>query len=327
MLLAEMRDAAPCSLRRLRTGFSKLGVTLGFALSLSTNAMPQNLSASDTAVAQLLMSRVGPSSEVAIVEAKKAGMQDIRPHTLTASERSEVEAALSALPALNRRVLVRKLHHLAFLDGIPGQGSGLTSEDAKTGLYDITLRASLLGESLSEFLTTKERRVFVADGSGITVTVSGAGVDALTYVLLHESAHVVDRICGTTSGTHGRFNQGVWSSLHGMTDVFASSVAGNTYFRGSKPIEFARATTVFDSLALTPFVSLYSTASAEEDFAELLAWREIMTQHHGTLTIAMKEGRGARLKSWDPLTFPKVQQRFIEVDKLLASQGYCEDRL
>ena len=67
---------------------------------------------------------------------------------------------------------------------------GLPLPVANTGLYDITLRASILNEPLSTFLTTKERRIFTDDGSGITVTVEGTGADALTYVLLHESTRM-----------------------------------------------------------------------------------------------------------------------------------------
>ena len=269
------------------------------------------------------MARVGPPSQSAIDEFKKAGMEGVRPHTLTAPERAKVATALASLPALNRHVLDKKLRYLAFVDGIPGEGTGLTGQIEKTGLYDITLRASIVNELLSSFLTTKERRVFSDDGSGITVAVEGTGTDALTYVLLHESTHVVDSACGITAEPHSQFTAGIWAAHREMVSELASSMAATTYFHGGHPIGIGKAATVYDALAQTPFVSLYATASRNEDFAELVAWDEVLKQHEGSLVIEVHDAHGNILKRWEPLTFPKVQKRFSEVNELLASQASC----
>lgn len=273
-----------------------------------------------------LMARVGSPSKLAMKEFKKAGMQGVTPHILTAEERSTVEAALASLPALNKRVLEKKLHSLSFVDGIPGEGTGLPSPNAKTGLYDITLRASIVDESLSTFLTTKERRVFVDDGSGTTVTVAGTGTNALTYVLLHESSHVVDKGCGITANPHSRFVDGIWASLKEMTPSVAA-ITPRTYFRGGSKLPAAEAEATYVALSRTPFVSLYATASEAEDFAELVAWHEILKQHQGDLVIEVTDARGKTLKQWDPLTFPGVEGRFANVDELLTSQSDCRNLL
>ncbi len=270
-----------------------------------------------------LMTRVGPPSQEAVDEFKKAGMEDVRPHSLTAPERAKVQAALASLPALNRHVLEKNLHYLAFVDGIPGEGTGLTSPVANSGLYDITLRASILDEPLSTFLTSKEHRVFADDGSGITVAIKGTGTDALTYVLLHESTHVVDKSCGITAEPHNPFTAGIWVSQKEMIPALASSLAATTYFRTGHTLGVGKATTVYDALAQTPFVSLYATATDQEDFAELVAWREIQRQHHGDLVIEVDNARGKALGRWDPLTFPEVQTRFADLDELLASPETC----
>ena len=106
---------------------------------------------------------------------------------LTPAERRRIEEVLAGLPALHRGVLEKKLRRLSFVDGIPGQGTGLTSRVEGSDQFDITLRASLFGESLSDYLTNKEGRLFAADGSGRTVRVEASGADALTYVLLGAS--------------------------------------------------------------------------------------------------------------------------------------------
>ena len=306
--------------RRMRLQI--LVAALGIALMPLANATQKDSPQNEAAGVEVLMARVAPPSQEAVDAFKKAGMEDIRPHMLTASERARVEAVLASLPSLNRHVLEKKLHHLAFVDGIPGEGTGLTSSVAKTGLYDITLRASILDELLLTFLTTKERRVFTDDGSGIRVTVKGTGTDTLTYVLLHESTHVMDKSCGITAEPGSQFVTGIWTNQKEMVPALASSVAATTYFRGG-PLKVGRAAPVYDALAQTPFVSLYATASAQEDFAESVAWHEILKQHHGNLVIEMNDASGNTLRRWEPLTFPEVQTRFADVDELLASQIPC----
>jgi hypothetical protein len=295
------------------------------ALIPLAHATLQDSSQRETAGVEALMARVGPPSQLAIQEFKDAGMEAVKPHTLTASERTKVEIALASLPRLHKRVLEKKLHYLAFVDGIPGIGTGLTSLDAKTGLYDITLRASILDEPLSTFLTNKERRVFTDDGSGLTVTMSGTGTDALTYILLHESTHVVDKSCGITTDPHSRFTADIWVSQKSMVPSLASSAVATTTFRGGHPLGVGQATTVYGALAQSPFASLYSTAAATEDLAELVAWREVLIQHQGSLVIEVNDASGKTLRQWEPLTFPRVQKRFEEVDELLASPATCRN--
>jgi hypothetical protein len=55
----------------------------------------------------------------------------------------DYQAALASLPTPNRQMFDKRLHSLAFVDGITGEGTGLTSPGANSGSYDITLRASI----------------------------------------------------------------------------------------------------------------------------------------------------------------------------------------
>lgn len=323
--LSSSRITDPCKYRtpNQRIRMAILIAVMGITQMPLAFAAEQNLQQSEKAEVASLMTRVGPPSQSAVDEFKKAGMEGVRPHILTAPERAKVEAALASLPSLNRRVLDKELRYLAFVDGIPGEGTGLTGQVDKTGLYDITLRASIVDESLSSFLTTKERRVFSDDGSGIAVTVRGTGTDALTYVLLHESTHVVDSACGITAEPHSQFTSGIWAAHREMVSELASSTAATTYFHGGHTIGIGKAAAVYDALAQTPFVSLYATASRNEDFAELVAWDEVLKQHEGNLVIEVNDTHGKILERWEPLTFPKVQKRFAEVDELLASHTSC----
>jgi hypothetical protein len=297
----------------------RLGLTFLLSLVLVvTHALSQEVAAS-----RPLNVRVGQPSEQVMSTFKDAGMKDVRPHVLTDAERIKVQASLDSLPPLNKDALTKHLNQLAFVDGIPGEGTGLTSPAVSKGQFDITLRSSIIDESLSTFLTTKERRVFTDDGSGTTVTVSGTGTDALTYVLLHESTHVLDKACGITAALPNSFDNTIWKSARELTSTLNSTLATRTYFRGSTRVPLEKATDLYNSLSVTPFVSLYATASANEDLAELVAWRELQQQHSATLTISVSSPSSGTVTEWHPLTFPAVKTRFAQVDDLEHLRQGC----
>ena len=264
------------------------------------------------------MQRVTLPSRLATQTFEQAGMQDVEPHELTAAEAKEVRSVLAALPRLQQRVLVAKLSRLAFVDGIPGEGTGLTSKSDQAGKFDITLRASLLSETLTHFLTVKEKRSFSAQPGQDSVEVEGFGVSALHYVLLHESTHVVDSACHITQNPKSPFVKGIWQSPRALNPNVVSTDLARSYFRTGKPIPIADAPAIYNALASSPFVSLYSTAAAPEDLAELVAWREVQREH-GNLVIRVVSNDGIVKQQWKPLTFPWVDKRFKQVDALLNS--------
>lgn len=289
---------------------------------INPNPRMEPFTQTESDTASILMKRVGKPTQANIDTFKKAGMRDVKAHALTPEERKAVEAALAALPALNLGVLEHHLHRLAFVDGIPGEGTGLTSPNQRTGLSDITLRSSVITESLETFLTTKEKRVFEGGKSPLTLTVAGTGTNSLAYVLLHESTHVVDASCGITTDPNSKFVAGVWSGHSTFVPTYAT-ITPKTYFRSGERIPLEEAPSIYGALAQTPFVSLYATASRQEDFAELVAWHEIYKQHAGNLVIELRNAEGTIVERWYPLTFPHVQQRFTDVDQLLSSHLQC----
>jgi hypothetical protein len=270
----------------------------------------------------ILLSRVGAPGALAISQFKKAGMQDVTPHSLTADQRRKVAVALAALPKLTRHVLALRLHTLAFLDGIPGEGTGLTSPASVPGLYDISLRTSVIDESLIQFLTTKEALVFLNDGTGASVTVTGTGADAVTYVLLHESAHILDKVCNITGSSDESFESNVWRNDRELAPALAG-VTPKTHFRGGGRLPLTQAPAVYDALARTPFVSLYATANRKEDFAELLAWQNVAARPQGDLVITEENAGAGTSRRWHPLESSGVRVRFARLSNLLGSPMTC----
>jgi len=265
-----------------------------------------------------LLDRLAPAPSEVIKEFEGAGMTGVRTHLLSSAERARVAKALAALPVLHRRILAERLDSLSFVDGVSGAGTGLTAPSGKNGNYSITFRASLINESLTDFLTNKERRLFTSGEGGPSIKVSAPGMDALTFALLHESTHVVDDAIGITHNLDHPLIVNEWHTSHELKLPFANSMISATPFRGGATIPMDKAQSVYDALALSPFVSLYATASASEDIAELVAWYQMSRTHGAGFMIQIDDAQGKNIKRYEPLTFPLVRARFRNVKELLA---------
>jgi hypothetical protein len=123
-------------------------------------------------------------------------------------------------------------------------------------------------------LTTKKRRLFKWAEGAPEVRVIAKGQEALPFVLLHESTHVVDASIGISRDPSQLLIAERWKGSHDLKEPYASSLVAKTAFRGKDKIAANQAESVYDAMQRSPFVSLYSTAAASEDLAELIAWYE-----------------------------------------------------
>jgi hypothetical protein len=168
-----------------------------------------------------LESRIGEPPPVVLKQFKDAGFTPTA-HVLTAVERQKVINAFAALPPLNQRILRERLRSVSFLDGMPNTAlTSPVSPDDPYKLFDITIRAGILNQDISEFLTQKERTCFETANSSLNVSIQGGTLDAIVYVLLHESTHIVDgtlhitpeigRGDGPDRSSAASFTKDVWS--------------------------------------------------------------------------------------------------------------------
>lgn len=270
--------------------------------------------------APLLSSLIGPP-DAAIVEIfAGTGANDISTHGLTAQERTVVDVAFNSLPRLHRDVLRRHLRRISFLDLQPGAGSALTSRanlDDTNMQFDITFKASLLNESLTQFLNTKEARLFSHDGSDLSVQFGAGNSDALTYILLHEATHVVDQVLGLSDDDEGPFRVGIWDDLSTPAEPHASSLAMKTPFRREPKVPLGNAPAFYESLRASPFVSFYATAAAAEDLAELVAWQQMASRFEQPPTLTVRDGEGETVYQYEPLKSPELQTRFAAIQEYL----------
>lgn len=268
-----------------------------------------------------LRARVAPPDEAIVQAYAEAGAADAKPHQLTDREWAAVEAALDALPRLHRDILRRHLVHLSFIDAPQSAGTALTRRlDAKGGepLFDITLRADVLNRSLADFLNRKESQLFDPDPAGTCLRIDAGGASALTYVLLHEASHVVDGVLGITAGRAAPFQSTIWADYRQLAPPYDASPIAHTAFRREPRLPLSRAGGLYAALERSPFVSLYATASAGEDFADLVAWRELTARHGAWLRIEVRDARGRLITRAQPLRSAELRRRFAAIEAVLA---------
>ena len=117
-----------------------------------------------------LTQRVERTPDDVIKMFREAGMSPTE-HQLTKEEVSIVASAFAVLPPLHQRVLKQHLKSISFLDNMPNTAlTSLITDKENVNLYHITFRAGILHQTVSDWVTEKERKCFTADPS-ISVTI------------------------------------------------------------------------------------------------------------------------------------------------------------
>ena len=309
----------------VRLLLSALVLTLALASASPAGAQsPAGSSPSSPTIdpATSLESRVGETDTSVLKMFADAGMPTPSRHVLTDGERAALMRGFEALPAAHQRVVRERLRRISFLDGMPN--TALTSRiDGANGvaLYDLTIRASVLRETVSEFLTQKERTCFDLTGSARTVVVDAGSLDAIVYVLLHEATHMVDNALGLTPPPDAAakgpypFTDGIWTDRLTIAPPYASpSLEGLAYRRGGRAMPIADAEAIYGALRRTPFASLYASSNWHDDVAELLAWHHLTSRMGQPYRIVVRDGTRDTLV-YEPMSSALVRDRVKLLDR------------
>ncbi|MPR35939.1 hypothetical protein GBK04_21955 [Cytophagaceae bacterium SJW1-29] len=252
-----------------------LGVTLLVVLFFSAGTSAQDLDSTHT---KELSQRVRIAPESVFESFREAGMKPVN-HELTPAEKQKVLHAFALLPPLHQRILNQHLQSISFMDNMPN--TALTSPVDSAGgpkMFNITFRAGLLEETISEWATWKETTCFTpAADSSYEVRVEGGTLDAIVYVLMHEATHIVDAVMDITPHPAERnaiveptpFTKGIWRKMNVPAEPYLDSLLEQTRFRSGKTVPISLAPEVYQKLAQTPYPSLYAMAAWFEDIAEL----------------------------------------------------------
>lgn len=274
-------------------------------------------------------SRVKPTSPSVLKLFEELGGPAPTPHPLTAAERSRVSAAFAALPPLHRQVLADRLRSINFLDGMPNTALTSTINPGEPYLvFDITIRAGILDQTVSDWLTWRERGYFEPGNSPLSVTVEAGTLDALVYVLLHEATHVVDSCLRITPSIEPGpaapatdFTAGVWSDRLTPAPPYRDALLEHLPFRSGgrrTPIDQAEAT--YRALGRTPFVSLYGSSSWYDDLAESVAVAHLTATLGQPYRIVIRDGAAEVFRS-EPVKSPLVRERLGQIKRFSEGDG------
>lgn len=267
--------------------------------------------------------RETPASVLKLFE--EGGRTAPTPHTLTAEEQRKLATAFASLPPLHRRILTEHLRGVSFVDGMPNTAlTSTVNPDEPYKLCHITIRAAILRQTASEWLTEKERTCFNTTGSSRSVSVEAGKREALDYVLLHEATHVVDFCLGLSPPApspklpaggepNTAFTREVWSERITPAPPYRDPLRARVRFYAfgeALPIDQAQA--VYTSLRRTPFVSLYGGTNWFDDLAEYVTvyhWTEVFKQ---PFQIVIRE-EGKEVFAYAPMKSDLVRSRISQM--------------
>ncbi|MDX2069522.1 MAG: hypothetical protein SFV55_13930 [Haliscomenobacter sp.] len=243
-------------------------------------------------------------------------------HELTAVERAKVEKAFAILPPLYQKILKGHLHSISFMDNMPNTAltSPVESSDS-IQLFNITFRAGILNETISEWATQKEYTCYDRSANpDLTISIEAGTLDALQYVLLHEATHVLDAVLNVTPHPEERgalveptpYTKGIWYKMNVPTEPFIDSLLEKTRFRSGKTVPIALAPEIYKALRKTPFASLYGMASWFEDLAELLTIYHLTQKMNQPFRVVVKKDN-LELSNFEPMKNKRVKKRLRQL--------------
>ncbi len=229
---------------------------------------------------------------------REAGMKPVN-HPLTPTEKDKVSYAFTLLPPLHQRILKQHLQSISFMDNMPN--TALTSPVDTAGatkMFNITFRASLFDENISQWATWKEN----------------------TCVLLHEATHIIDVVTNITPHqTEAKaamqptaFTKDIWRLMNVPAEPYIDSLLEQTRFRSGKPVPISLAPGVYSRLSKTPFPSLYAMAAWSEDIAELATIYHLTTKLKQPFYIVVTQNN-MELARFEPMKNALVRQRLDQL--------------
>lgn len=250
-----------------------------------------------------------------------AGMEPAN-HILTAAELEQVDKAFSILPPLHKKILQAHLHSISFMDNMPNTALTSTLETGdSTQQFNITCRAGILNETISDWASWKEKSVFDNTANpGTEIRIDAGNLAAIQYILLHEATHVVDVVLNLTHHSEQgdsvqiptAFTKNNWQLFNTPTAKFTNPLLEKTRFRSGAIQPISSANAIYKALSKTPFPSLYGMASWSEDLAELITIYHLTQKLHQPFVIYLKE-KDKRIVVFEPMKNKLVKKRLKQL--------------
>jgi len=247
-------------------------------------------------------------------------------HDLTSEERRRFSTALEVLAPLQKAILREHLRSISFVEDMAANAQTVrVNAGGSEAVFDLVFNSRILDETLSEFATRKERQLFEAGGSQLTVSVVAGSMDAVAFVLVHEATHIVDMVLGLTppptppgvqipEARQTLLARGVWESSMTPISAYRGDVLDSIPLRtGGAPLDIEKAQALYEDLERTPFVSIYASLMVVEDIAELAAWRQMTEKYGQPYCIEVRDGAQV-IYSYEPMKSSLVRSRLSQLD-------------
>ncbi|HCY83003.1 MAG TPA: hypothetical protein DHV22_16100, partial [Xanthomarina gelatinilytica] len=187
----------------------------------------------------ILSERIKPGHPKILKMFEAAGMNPAN-RSLSEEELKIVTASIEKLPVLHQQVLRKRLLQISFLDNMPNTAlTAPVNPKDSLKLFTITVRAEILDQTVSEWLTEKEKGCFDFSNSELDLRYDAGNLNALVYVLIHEATHIVDAALGIYSNnpnpnlpevlSEDRFTKGVWEDRTKVSNKFENELLDSTY--------------------------------------------------------------------------------------------------
>ena len=244
------------------------------------------------------------------------------------AEQEQLKQSFTALPKNWQSLLKYKLTRIFFVENLIGAGITDWVINRKTNeqFYTIMLNPKLFNTSAQNWLEYRANSMF-SDGDYRITYANFPPVSALTYALLHETAHIIDFEQHITpvvdpliaqympiTNTPTAFSKQVWSDYAKPEQSFDFPYRNklNAYQLNVKRgfINNQNLPQIFASLEKLPFVSLYASLSWAEDYAELITFYHLQTMTKTPLRLQLKKGKETIVDS-TPLNTPINQKRLL----------------
>lgn len=267
-----------------------------------------------------LINRVQIAPESVYTMFREADMNPIN-HPLSKREKEKIIKAIAMLPPLHQQILREHLQSISFMDSMPNNALTSLIGDESKKLFNITFRAGILNETVSEWVTKKEYTSFnLADDSSWRIMVEAGNLDAIQYVFLHEATHVVDAVLHLTPHSNDSgvatstsiFTNDIWQNQRQPLSIFTDSLLNKARLR-NRSVPIASAAAVYEALSKAPFTSLYSMAAWSEDIAELLSIYHLTKKLNQPFRILIVKG-DSEVTRYEPMLNELVKKRLKHLE-------------
>jgi len=248
----------------------------------------------------------------------------------SAIEREQLKQSFKALPPQWQQVLKHKLTRIFFVKNLIGAGITDWVVKRETGeqFYTIMLNPRLFHTTAKTWLEYRANSMFTQGDYHITYA-NIPHVSALTYALLHETAHIIDfekrytpivdpliRQYRDVPSTPTAFTQAIWSNYSQPKAAYDFPYRDklNAYHLSVKRgyISNTKLPEIFKSLSQRPFVSLYASLSWAEDYADFAAFHYLQIMGKAPLRLQLKKGKET-IVDITPLNTATNQKRLLTI--------------